>query len=245
MFVIPSPTTLDQPVGGRADPRADPRVLAARIRPLSAASDRLVPVLGPLAPLFPDRALRRGTTVVVAGRPGQGATTLALALLSAATTAGHWAAVVGVADPGVAAVAELGIDLGRVVFSPRPRAAWADAAATLLDGVDLVMVRPPGRTRPTAARHLVARTRERQGVLVVLAERPGDWPEGPDLALETDEARWWGVGRGHGYLQGRRTVVRATGRRSGGRSVRRPLWLPTATGDVAGPEADPADPGPG
>ena len=175
--------------------RPDPRVLAARIRPLSAASDRLVPVLGPLAPLFSDRALRRGSTVVVAGGPGQGATTLALALLSAATTAGHWAAVVGLADPGVAAVAELGIDLGRVVFSPRPRAAWADAVATLLDGVDLVVVRPPGRTRPTAARHLVARARERQGVLVVLTERPGDWPEGPDLVLVA-EGRGGGGGPG-------------------------------------------------
>jgi hypothetical protein len=241
MFVNPGPTTVGRAVGGQPDPR----VLAARIRPLSAASDRLVPVLAPLAPLFPDRALRRGTTVVVAGGPGQGATTLALALLSAATASGHWAAVVGLADPGVVAVAELGVDLGRVVFSPRPRAAWADAVATLLDGVDLVLVRPPGRTRPTAARHLVARTRERQGVLVVLTECPGDWPEGSDLVLVAEDARWRGVGRGYGYLQGRRAEVRATARRSGGRAVRRPLWLPAAAGDVADPEIGPpaGDPG--
>jgi hypothetical protein len=213
-----------------------PRELAARIRPLSAVSDRRIPVLGPLAGLFPDRALRRGTTTVVAGAPGQGATTLALSLLAAATAAGHWGAVVGVADPGVVAADELGVDLARVVFTPRPKAAWAEAAATFLDGVDVVLVRPPGRARPTAARRLVARARDRQGAVVVLAERPGDWPVGPDLVLVAEGARWEGLERGHGHLRGRRVEVRATARRAAApRSL--PLWLPSGTGAVAGPVA--------
>jgi hypothetical protein len=40
-------------------------------------------------------------------------------------------------DPGVVAIADLGVDLRRVLFVPRPRGAWAECAADLLDGVDL------------------------------------------------------------------------------------------------------------
>jgi hypothetical protein len=83
--------------------------LADRIRPTTPVAGRLLPVPPPLAPLFPDGALRRGTTTTVAGLPGHGATTLALALLAAASQAGSWCAAVGLADPGVVAAAELGI----------------------------------------------------------------------------------------------------------------------------------------
>jgi hypothetical protein len=224
MFASVDPTA-------QATPRVPP-LLAARVRPLSAAADRLVPVLGALAPLLFDRALRRGTTTVVAGPPGSGATTLALALLVAPTAAGHWAAVVGLGSPGVVAMAELGVDLGRTAFSPRPRAGWAEAVATLLDGVDLVVVRPPGRVRPTAARRLAARARERQGVLVVLVERVADWPGGSDLQLCPEPGEWQGAGQGHGRLEGRPAEVRATGRRAAGPVARCSLWLPSATGTV-------------
>ena len=137
----------------------------------------------PLAPLFPDGVLRRGTTTTVSGPPGHGATTLALSLLAAASTAGSWCAAVGLPDPGVVAAAGLGLDLRRVVFVPHPGTGWAEAAGDLLSGVDAVLVRPPGRARLTAARHLSARARERQVALVVLLERAGAWPEGGDLAL--------------------------------------------------------------
>ena len=88
--------------------------LADRVRPTTPVAGRLLPVPAPLAPLFPDRALRRGTTTTVAGLPGHGATTLALALLAAASQAGSWCAAVGLPDPGVVAAAELGIDLQAV-----------------------------------------------------------------------------------------------------------------------------------
>ena len=142
--------------------------LADRVRPTTPVAGRLLPVPAPLAPLFPDRALRRGTTTTVAGLPGHGATTLALALLAAASQAGSWCAAVGLPDPGVVAAAELGIDLRRVVFVPHPGSGWAEAAGDLLPGVDVVLVRPPGRARQTAARHLSARARERQAALIVL-----------------------------------------------------------------------------
>jgi hypothetical protein len=226
--------------------------LADRIRPTTPVAGRLLPVPPPLAPLFPDGALRRGTTTTVAGLPGHGATTLALALLAAASQAGSWCAAVGLADPGVVAAAELGIDLRRVVFVPHPGSGWAEAAGDLLPGVDVVLVRPPGRARQTAARHLSARARERQAALIVLVEQVNEWPEGGDLALAVGAIAWEGVGRGHGHLQGRRAEVRVSGRRSAGRPLECSLWLPASSGVVAATQGEdrrredgPADAGPG
>jgi len=190
-----------------------------------------------LAPLFGDGALRRGSTTVVAGPPGRGATTLALSLLAAASAEAGWAAAVGLTDPGVAAAAELGLDLRRVVFVPRPKGGWADAAAELLDGVDVVLVRPLGRARGAAVRHLVARARERRSALVVLVERSGDWPVGADVTLSVTAAQWCGVSQGHGHLLGRRAEVEAVGRRAAGRTRWGVLWLPTGTGALARWEA--------
>ncbi len=139
-----------------------PEGLAARVRPTTPVAGRTLPVPLPLTPLFPGGSLRRGTTVTVSGAPGHGATTLALALLAAASSSGSWCAAVGLPDPGVVAAAGLGVDLRRVVFVPHRGAGWAEAAGDLLSGVDAVLVRPPGRARLTAARHLSARARERQ-----------------------------------------------------------------------------------
>jgi hypothetical protein len=206
---------------------------------------RTLPVPLALAPLFPDGVLRRGTTTTVSGLPGHGSTTLALALLAAASQSGSWCAAVGLADPGVVAAAELGVDLRRVVFVPHPGSGWAEAAGDLLPGVDVVLVHPPGRVRQTAARHLVARARERQTALVVLVEDVSTWPEGGDLALTVGAVEWDGIGRGHGHLRGRRAEVRVSGRRSAGRAVECSLWLPAGSGVVAardvvedGPDGD-------
>jgi hypothetical protein len=224
-YPVPSPRS--------RKPRELPPGLADRVRPSTPVAGRLLPVPAPLAPLFPDGALRRGTTITVVGSPGHGATTLALALLAAASQTGSWCAAVGLPDPGVVAVAELGIDLRRVVFVPHPGRDWAEAAGDLLPGVDVVLVRPPGRARLTAARHLSARARERQTALVVLVDQVNEWPEGGDLALSVVAVKWEGIGRGHGYLQGRRAEVRVSGRRSAGRVQECSLWLPAGSGAVA------------
>ncbi|MGP0032384.1 MAG: hypothetical protein ACLPVF_18025, partial [Acidimicrobiales bacterium] len=194
---------------------------------------RTLPVPAPLAPLFPDGVLRRGTTTTVVGQPGHGATTLALALLAAASQAGSWCAAVGLPDPGIAAAAELGVDLRRVAFVPYPGSGWAEAVGDLLPGVDVVLVRPPGRARGTVARHLAARARDRQTALVVLVEHEGDWPQGGDLVLGVGGVEWQGIGHGHGHLQGRRAEVRVSGRRSAARAVECTLWLPAGSGAVA------------
>ena len=234
MFVFPAEIHAGKSAPLRS--RELPVGLAERVRPTTPVAGRLLPVPAPLVPLFPDGALRRGTTTTVAGEPGHGATTLALALLATASQAGSWCAAVGLPDPGIAAAAELGIDLRRVVFVPHPGRGWAEAVGDLLPGVDVVLVRPPGRAGGTVARHLVARARDRQAALVVLVERISDWPQGGDLALAVGDVEWQGVGQGHGHLQRRRAEVRVSGRRSAGRTAECTLWLPADSGVVAATE---------
>jgi len=219
--------------------------LAARARPTSSSRDQLLPVLPVLGPLFPRGGLQRGGVVTLGtgdGTPGAegggatgaggragGGTTLGFALLAAASTA-SWCAAVGMADPGMVACAELGVDLGHLVLVPRPGPQWAQVAATLFDGMDVVLVRPPGPVRPGVARRLAARARERRGVLVVLGARA--WPEGADVQLTMEAGAWQGVEAGHGHLQGRHLEVLACGRRAAGRPVRVGLWLPAPSGQV-------------
>ena len=226
-------------------------LLAERARPLAASQTRLLPVAPPLAGLFPDGGLRRGTTIVVGGRatgggaglqPG-GSVSVALALVAAASAAGSWCALVGLDGLGAVAAHDIGIDLDRLAVVPRPQAAWAEVTAAVIDGVDLVVLFPPFPPRPAMARRLVARARDRRSVLVV-SGRAG-WPVPPDVHLEVTGTRWDGVGTGDGYLYRRRMTLTATGRRSSDRPRRCHLWLPSTTGAVVeGDDTDGAPTGP-
>lgn len=215
--------------------------LAERTRPVSSSQARVLPVAPPLGGLFPGGSLRRGTTIVVGGpdrgthadRVADGSVSVALALLAAASAAGSWCALVGLAGLGAVAAHEFGIDLARLAVIPRPDAAWAEATALLIDGVDLVVLFPPFPPRHALARRLVARARERRSVLVVVPGRVG-WPDPPDLRLSIGEARWEGAGTGEGYLARRWMTVTATGRRSAALPRHHQLWLPSAGGGMAG-----------
>jgi hypothetical protein len=162
--------------------------------------------------------------------PG-GGTTLAFALLAAASTA-SWCGAVGPNDPGAVALADMGVDLDHLVLVPNPGPWWPQVAAICLDGMDVVLVCPPGPVRPAVARRLAARARERRAVLVVLS-RSRRWPEGPDVRLAVEAGNWRGVEAGHGHLRERRVEVVATGRREAAREVRVALWLPASSGAVA------------
>jgi hypothetical protein len=199
--------------------------VAARARPVALAREHVLPVLEPLQPLLPD-GLRRGSTVAVGD-----ATSLALAVVAGPSAAGSWSAAVGVSNLGLAAAAELGIALDRfVVVADPPRDAWATVAATLVDALDVVLVRARHRVAGGDARRLVARARERGAVLVVLGD---GWPEAPDLRVRITQAEWHGIGEGHGHLRARRITVEADGRRAAARPRRAELWLPAAGGGVA------------
>jgi hypothetical protein len=221
--------------GTRPD-RGSLALLAERVRPVTTSESHLIPVAPSLAGLLPDGGLRRGSSLVVTGAPGSdpeggGSISLALALLAAASTAGSWCALVGVTGFGAVAAHDLGVDLDRSAVVPRPGPAFPEVTATLIDGVDLVLLCPPFPPRPAVARRLTARVRERRAVLVVAPGRAG-WPDHPDVRLEVAEVCWDGVGAGEGYLRGRQMRVTATGRRSAARPRSAHLWLPSAAGTV-------------
>ena len=157
---------------------------------------------------------------------------MAVGLLAEASKAGHWCAAIGLADPGIAAMAELGLDLRRAVFVPRPQAGWAEAAAELLEGVELLLLRPPARVPHAAARRLVARARDRRAVLVILGESHHSWPLPVDLSLSIEHSSWQGVSDGHGRLASRLAEI-CIEARGVPRPRRARLWLPSATGEVA------------
>jgi hypothetical protein len=222
-----------------------PAVLAASATPTSTSATQLLPVTDALAPLLSGGGLQRGTTILVdtgaarsdpgRGDPGAlgpgGATTLSMALVAAASAAGAWCLAAGFEDPGVVAMAELGVDLDHLVLVPRPGHSWAEVVAIALSGFEVVLLRLPFPARPAMARNLAARARERRAVLIVQAGCKA-WPEGPDLRMHVEEACWAGMGEGHGNLRRRRATVTAVGRRAAARPVRRRLWLPGPGGAV-------------
>lgn len=166
--------------------------------------------------------------MAVSAAPGAGGLTLALSLLSGPSARGHWCGVVGVDDPGVVAMHELGVDLRRVLFVPRPRGAWAEAVADLAEGVDLVMVRPPSRAAHGAARRLMGRVRERGVVLLVVTEAAAPWPLPVDLSLEVLSAQWRATSR----LESRHALIRVSGRGTARRASEHVVVLPDPTGRV-------------
>jgi hypothetical protein len=203
-----------------------PEDLIARLRPVALAKSRILPLGEPWGPLVPNAGLRRGSTVVVQAQPGLGGLSLALSLLTESSARGHWAGVVGVDDPGVVAIADLGVDLRRVLFVPRPRGAWAECAADLLDGVDLLIVRPPSRASHGAARRLVDRVRERGTVLIILAEPASLWPLPADLSFDITQAQWSTSSR----LDARYLTVRIGGRGEAIRAGEHVVVLPSRRG---------------
>ncbi len=140
--------------------------VAGLARPVALAGERSLPVADALRPLLPD-GLRRGTTLQVAGkRDGAGSTSLALAAVAGPSAAGSWVGIVGVPSLGLAAAAGFGVDLARVVLVPEPGdpggPTWATAVATLLDALDVVVVRPHRRVPIGEGRRLAPRARERR-----------------------------------------------------------------------------------
>ncbi|MEX2658884.1 MAG: hypothetical protein WD232_04235 [Acidimicrobiales bacterium] len=197
--------------------------------PTALARTKTLPLAEALQPLVPGGALQRGTTV---GVTGPGSTTLALVLSAVATAEGSWAAVAGVPALGLAAAAELGIALERLLVVARPPdGSWAVVVAALLDAVDLVVVRPPARLASADARRLQARARERGAVLCALG---GTWPQPCDICFTVTAPAWVGpTGAGSGRLEARQVEVVGSGRGAASRERRLPLWLPGPDGAIS------------
>src|SRR5260221_10472918 len=188
----------------------------------------LLPVLPALRDLLPHGALQRGS-VVAAGNWNL----LCVALAAGRVAAGAWCAVAGIPEFGVAAAADAGLAPARVLLIPGLGPNWAQVVISLLDGCDLVLLRPPDRPPPQARRKLEAAVRRHGAVLLVA----GDW-DGAPVRLRIAAQECAGIGQGHGRLRGRRAHVVADGRGGWSRSHARWLSLPDPDGAVTA--ADPA-----
>ncbi|MEU8007056.1 hypothetical protein AB0B66_38335 [Catellatospora sp. NPDC049111] len=113
------------------------------------------------AGLPPWRGLRRGAVVSVTD-----SAMLLLALIGQASAQGSWCAAVGYPSLGMAAAAESGVALDRFALVPHPGDRWADVAAALIDGFDVVILAPPTPPGNRLAASLTARARQRGTVLL-------------------------------------------------------------------------------
>jgi hypothetical protein len=201
--------------------------LGAKVKPASLAKERLLPVTPALLEILPAGGLQRGSTIVVDARQGSGATTLALELLAGPSVGGYWCAVGGFSELGLLAAAERGIDLARLVLVPflGSQDRWTQVVAGLFDAVDVVLLIPRAAVRPSDARRLAARSRERESVLIVLDHR-ANWSGPSDLRCTVTRSEWSGLSRGHGLLAGRRYELEVSGRGAAARPRRAPLQLP-------------------
>jgi len=194
--------------------RAHLHDVARRAQPLVLARDRSVALGCALGELVPGGAVVRGSVLRVSGAPGAGSTTVAFELAAAFTALGEWAAAVDLDTTlGPLAAAEAGVALERFAVVRRvPPARWATVVAALLDGVSLVLAEAPRGLRSGDARRLEARARERESVLVVAESHGVAWPAGAAFSLHASGSAWDGLGRGSGFLTGRRLRVQVEGR---------------------------------
>ena len=195
----------------------------------------VLPVLPALRELLPRGGLARGSVVTVAEFG-----LLALALAAGASADGAWCGIAGVPEAGVLAASGLGLDAERILLVPDPGHAWPQVVASLLDGCELVLLRPPAQASPPGApgaqvrQRLEATLRRGRGVLLVV----GDWP-GAQVRLRVLTQGWTGLGDGHGRLRACCAQVMADGRGQAAVARTRWLWLPAEDGRVTA--ADPAD----
>jgi hypothetical protein len=191
-----------------------------------------LPALPALRELLPRGGLARGSVVAVAEFG-----LLALALAAGTSAGGAWCGIAGVPEAGVLAAAGLGLDAERTLLVPDPGNAWPQVVASLLDGCELVLLRPPAQVPAPGVqvrRRLEATLRRSRGVLLVV----GDWP-GAQVRIQVLTQGWTGLGDGHGRLRACCAQVMADGRGEAAVARTRWLWLPAEDGSVT--VADPAD----
>jgi hypothetical protein len=186
-----------------------------------------LPVLPALRELLPRGGLARGSVVAVAEFG-----LLSLALAAGASADGAWCGITGVPEAGVVAALGLGLDAERTLLVPDPGHAWPQVVASLLDGCELVLLRPPARAPAQVRQRLEATLRRRHGVLLVT----GDWP-GAHVRFQVTTQGWTGLGDGHGRLRACCAEVMAGGRGEAAMTRTRWLWLPGEDGRVAAADA--------
>src|SRR3984957_16003125 len=159
---------------------------------------------------------------------------LILALAAGASADGAWCGIAGGPEAGGLAAGGLGLDAERTLLVPDPGPAWPQVVASLLDGCELVLLRPPAQAPAQVRQRLEATLRRGRGVLLVV----GDWP-GAQVRLRVLTQGWTGLGDGHGRLRACCAQVMADGRGEAAIPRTRWPWLPAEAGRVT--VAEPAD----
>lgn len=201
-----------------------------------AAHEWRLPVEEALSPLLAEGSIRRSTVIAV---HGHGSTTLAVALAAEASRRGSWVAVVGMADLGVSALAERGVDLRRWALidlsgTTRGDSLTADVVGAVVGGFDLVLFGPAVQMAAITARRLLARMRE-HGTSLICASSGGGSADiaaslAPEICFVIEQTRWTGIADGHGRLLARQAEVTVGGRGAASRPRRMLMWLPSKDG---------------
>jgi hypothetical protein len=157
--------------------------------------------------------------------------------MAAPTRAGSWAGVVGLPSVGVAAAAELGVELSRTIFvadtstSSKTSSDMAAILSALIDGVEVLVLsrRVVAAVSDGVMRKLHTRMQSRGSVLVLVGD-PGSISA--DVRVNASTVMWEGVGAGNGHLQRRRVNIELDARRRG-RPTRADVWLPDQHGGLS------------
>ncbi len=136
------------------------------------------------------------------------------------------------AELGLVAAAEAGVNLDRVALVPNPGEELVAVTAALIEGMDIIAVAGTARLGAGDRQRLSARARQRGTVLLPT----GGWA-GADLELRLVPAPgggWRGVGGdGHGRLRAREVQLRVGGRGAAHHVRTARLLLPGPTGAVS------------
>ncbi|MFE2407065.1 hypothetical protein ACFXDE_01840 [Kitasatospora sp. NPDC059408] len=210
------------PAPDRAERLADLLDLTSPATRTRRAQADTLPVLEPLRPLLPG-GLAKGTITEIPDM------SLLLATAAGPATADRyaWTSIVGLGDLGLAAAADYGIDLRRLVVVDEPGPHLPEVLAALAPATPVIIAGSPDRLPPRAMDRLAAHLRRAGTILVT----PGPWP-GAQLRLEVTSGRWEGLGDGHGQLTRRQVEVRVTGRGPAAQPRTVQLWLPDDGGGV-------------
>lgn len=202
--------------------------LGERVKPITLARERTLPVADPFDRLLPAEGLVRGQVVSCRGAAD---VSIAFGLIANALADGAWAAMVDVMTLGADAASEFGIPLERVVRveSGVPEAersagvgaiaSWVDVMGAAVDGFDVVVTKVPAELRregrhrdrpPAAIRKLATRVQQKGAVVIVLGESGA---LSSDLVFSTEHSEWEGLASGAGHLQSRVISIAAGGRR--------------------------------
>ncbi|MCI4010513.1 DNA recombination/repair protein RecA [Brevibacterium sp. ZH18] len=151
------------------------------------------PVDPVLAPIFRRGGLPRGEIVTLTG--GQ-SLSCALATIAAATQEQKWCAGIGLGEPAVSSIADLGVDLDHFVNLATPAEDWLRVASILIESFDILIVDPGFRPSAGERARLLAKVRERKISLISLEPMPGSTEQ-----IEITDTQWSGTEHGHGRLR--------------------------------------------